>query len=52
MEIQKTFMEDMKWGLDNYKSLQLNLNIGGAKYKYKERGGVVWEQPKSKSLER
>ena len=23
METQKTFMEDMKWGLDNYKNLQL-----------------------------
>ena len=23
MEVQKTFMEDMKWGLDNYKNLQL-----------------------------
>ncbi|MDP2753777.1 MAG: DUF5678 domain-containing protein [Nitrospirota bacterium] len=23
MEIQKAFMEDMKWGLDNYKNLQL-----------------------------
>ena len=23
MEIQNAFMEDMKWGLDNYKNLQL-----------------------------
>ena len=23
MEVQKTFIEDMKWGLDNYKNLQL-----------------------------
>ena len=23
MEIEKTFMDDMKWGLDNYKNLQL-----------------------------
>jgi len=23
MKVEKTFMEDMKWGLDNYKNLQL-----------------------------
>ena len=54
MEIKKTFMEDMKWGLDNYINLQLKFRdlwvaimnkevvVAGADLKYvKEKASSV-----------